>query len=198
MVSDSALRLGVDLSRAARHLRRRWQSAHSGHPRREREGYNVEAIELDAAEPVPDGADLYLLGGGGRTTPRLPPPARCAPTAGSRVRPPMVPWCSGCAPATNCLALFFLALMARLSQGSDCSTSRPIGCHTARLAKLLALPYGDGLEQPLTGYENHAGGDSSRGWGAPAGARRGRHRQRHRDRHRHRYPDYLGRRGCRA
>ncbi len=27
-------------------------------------GYDVEAIELDAGEPVPDGADLYLLGGG--------------------------------------------------------------------------------------------------------------------------------------
>ncbi|HEY0869535.1 MAG TPA: glutamine amidotransferase, partial [Acidothermaceae bacterium] len=27
-------------------------------------GFDVEAIELDAGEPVPDSADLYVLGGG--------------------------------------------------------------------------------------------------------------------------------------
>jgi CobQ-like glutamine amidotransferase family enzyme len=155
MVSDSALRLvsiypvllgtygdGGNLQILATRARAR--------------GYDVEAIELDAAEPVPEGADLYLLGGGEDD-------AQVAAARALRAD-------GGLARAAASGAVVFgvcagYQLLGAVFPGSDGAPEPGVGLldvTTDRLphravGELLALPYGDGLEQPLTGYENHAG-----------------------------------------
>jgi CobQ-like glutamine amidotransferase family enzyme len=123
-------------------------------------GLEVEPIELDAGEPVPAGADLYLLGGGEDDA------QVAAARALRRDR--------GLASAVERGAVVFgvcagYQLLGREFPGSD-GVLEPglelLDVSTARLPRravgeLLAdaLPSpGVELTQPLTGYENHAGG----------------------------------------
>jgi CobQ-like glutamine amidotransferase family enzyme len=128
-------------------------------------GYDVEAIELDAGEPVPDGADLYLLGGGEDD-------AQVAAARALRID-------GGLARAAAKGAVVFgvcagYQLLGAVFPGSD-GLPEPglelLDVATDRLPRravgeLLAVPCAEGLEQPLTGYENHAGathlGDAAR------------------------------------
>jgi hypothetical protein len=119
-------------------------------------GYDVEAIELDAGEPVPDGADLYLLGGGEDD-------AQVAAARALRID-------GGLARAAAKGAVVFgvcagYQLLGAVFPGSD-GVPEPglelLDVKTDRLPRravgeLLAAPCVEGLEQPLTGYENHAG-----------------------------------------
>jgi CobQ-like glutamine amidotransferase family enzyme len=119
-------------------------------------GYDVEAIELDAAEPVPDGADLYLLGGGEDD-------AQVAAARALRID-------GGLARAAAKGAVVFgvcagYQLLGAVFPGAD-GVPEPglelLDVTTDRLPRravgeLLAVPCTEGLDQPLTGYENHAG-----------------------------------------
>jgi len=119
-------------------------------------GYDVEAIELDAGEPVPDGADLYLLGGGEDD-------AQVAAARSLRAD-------GGLARAAAKAAVVFgvcagYQLLGAVFPGSDGVPESGVGLldvTTDRLPRravgeLLAVPCAAGLQQPLTGYENHAG-----------------------------------------
>jgi CobQ-like glutamine amidotransferase family enzyme len=119
-------------------------------------GIDVEAVELDAGEPVPDGADLYVLGGGEDD-------AQVAAARALRAD-------GGLARAAAKGAVVFgvcagYQLLGAVFPGSD-GVPEPgvelLDVTTDRLPKravgeLLAVPCAAGLEQPLTGYENHAG-----------------------------------------
>lgn len=123
-------------------------------------GFDVEPIELDAGEPVPVGADLYLLGGGEDD-------AQVAAARALRRD-------SGVSRAVEHGAVVFgvcagYQLLGKEFPGSN-GVLEPglevLDVTTARLPKravgeLLAEPVsssGVALTQPLTGYENHAGG----------------------------------------
>ena len=125
-------------------------------------GFEVEPVELDAGEPVPDGADLYLLGGGEDDA------QVAAARALRRDR--------GLARAVEQGAVVFgvcagYQLLGKEFPGSN-GVLEPgvelLDVTTARLPKravgeLLAEPLaasGAALSQSLTGYENHAGGTS--------------------------------------
>jgi lipid II isoglutaminyl synthase (glutamine-hydrolysing) len=122
-------------------------------------GYDVEPIELDAGEPVPAGGDLYLLGGGEDD-------AQVAAVRALRAD-------GGLARAVAAGAVVFgvcagYQLLGEQFPGSGGVLEPGLGLldvTTARLPKravgeLLAVPVDGpaGLRQPLTGYENHAGG----------------------------------------
>jgi CobQ-like glutamine amidotransferase family enzyme len=118
--------------------------------------FDVEAIELDAGEPVPDDADLYLLGGGEDDAQVAA--ARALRADGGLRR----------AAAKGAVVFGVCAgyqLLGSVFPGSD-GVPEPgvelLDVTTDRLPKravgeLLAVPTTHGLEQPLTGYENHAG-----------------------------------------
>lgn len=121
-------------------------------------GYDVEAVELDAGEPVPSGADLYVLGGGEDD-------AQVAAARALRAD-------GGLNRAVDAGAVVFAVcagyqLLGSEFPGSDGVIEPGLGLldvTTSRLPKravgeLLATPVGgSALTQPLTGYENHAGG----------------------------------------
>jgi CobQ-like glutamine amidotransferase family enzyme len=119
-------------------------------------GFDVEATELDAGEPVPDGADLYVLGGGEDD-------AQVAAARALRADGGL-----GRAAAKGAVVFGVCAgyqLLGAVFPGSD-GVPEPgvelLDVTTDRLPKravgeLLAMPATPGLEQPLTGYENHAG-----------------------------------------
>ena len=127
-------------------------------------GYDVETIELDAGEPVPSSADLYLLGGGEDD-------AQVAAVRALKAD-------GGLARGIAAGAVVFAVcagyqLLGAQFPGSDGISEPGLGLldvTTTRLPKravgeLLAVPAGGGpflgrLTQPLTGYENHAGGTS--------------------------------------
>lgn len=121
---------------------------------------DVEPIELDAGEPVPEGADVYLLGGGEDDA------QVAAVRALRRDR--------GLARAVDHGAVVFgvcagYQLLGKEFPGSNGVLERGLellDVTTARLPKravgeLLAEPVTSSLfelTEPLTGYENHAGG----------------------------------------
>jgi len=123
-------------------------------------GFEVEPVELDAGEPVPDGADVYLLGGGEDD----------AQVAAARA----LRHDGGLARAVDRGAVVFgvcagYQLLGKAFPGSNGVLEAGLellDVTTARLPKravgeLLAEPVsssGVALAQPLTGYENHAGG----------------------------------------
>ncbi len=126
-------------------------------------GYEVDAIELDAGAPVPDTADLYVLGGGEDDAQVAA--ARALRADGGLARAAergavIVGVCAG------------YQLLGSVFPGSDGVPEPGVGVldvTTDRLPKravgeLLAVPLGNParpqgneLSQPLTGYENHAG-----------------------------------------
>lgn len=119
-------------------------------------GYQVEPIELDAGSPVPSGADLYLLGGGEDD-------AQVAAVRTLRAE-------GGLSRAVDAGAVVFGVCAGYQLLGKEFPGSNGVlepgldlfDVSTARLPKravgeLLADPIGP-LSQPLTGYENHAGG----------------------------------------
>ncbi len=123
-------------------------------------GFEVEPIELDAGEPVPADADLYLLGGGEDDAQVAA--ARALRRDGGLAR----------AVAHDAVVFGVCAgyqLLGKEFPGSD-GVLEPgvelLDVTTTRLPKravgeLLAEPVsssGVELTQPLTGYENHAGG----------------------------------------
>jgi CobQ-like glutamine amidotransferase family enzyme len=119
-------------------------------------GFDVEAIELDAGEPVPDSADLYVLGGGEDDAQVAA--ARALRADGGLAR----------AAANNAVVFGVCAgyqLLGAVFPGSDGAPEPGVeilDVTTDRLPKravgeLLAVPCAAGLGQPLTGYENHAG-----------------------------------------
>ena len=119
-------------------------------------GYDVEAIELDAAAPVPEGADLYLLGGGEDDAQVAA--ARALRADGGLARAAA----RGAVVFGVCAGYQLLGAVFPGSEGAPEPGVGLIDVTTDRLphravGELLAVPYGDGLEQPLTGYENHAG-----------------------------------------
>ena len=119
-------------------------------------GIDVDSIELDAGEPVPDSADLYLLGGGEDDAQVAA--ARALRADGGLTRA-----------ATKGATVFGVCagyqLLGAVFPGSDGVPEPGLGLldvTTERLPKravgeLLATPYAAGLRDPLTGYENHAG-----------------------------------------
>ncbi|HWF41392.1 MAG TPA: glutamine amidotransferase, partial [Acidothermaceae bacterium] len=131
-------------------------------------GLLVEAIELDAGEPVPDDADLYLLGGGEDDAQVAA--ARALRADGGLRR----------AAAKGAVVFGVCAgyqLLGSVFPGSD-GVPEPgvelLDVTTDRLPKravgeLLAVPTTPGLEQPLTGYENHAGATHLGGDAQPLG-----------------------------
>ncbi len=130
-------------------------------------GFAVEATELDAGEPVPDDADLYVLGGGEDD-------AQVAAARALRADGGL-----GRAAAKGAVVFGVCAgyqLLGSVFPGSD-GVPEPgvelLDVTTDRLPKravgeLLAVPSTAGLEHPLTGYENHAGathlGRDARRW----------------------------------
>ena len=119
-------------------------------------GWSVEAIELDAGEPVPDSADLYVLGGGEDDAQVAA--ARALRADGGLAR-------AGAKGAVVFGVCAGYQLLGSVFPGSDGVPEPGVGLldvATDRLPKravgeLLAVPTAPGLEQPLTGYENHAG-----------------------------------------
>jgi CobQ-like glutamine amidotransferase family enzyme len=123
-------------------------------------GLAVEPIELDAGKPVPSAADLYLLGGGEDD-------AQVAAARALRAE-------GGLARAIEAGAVVFgvcagYQLLGKEFPGSAGVLEPGLGLldvSTARLPKravgeMLVAPAADvALTQPLTGYENHAGGTS--------------------------------------
>ena len=121
-------------------------------------GYRVDAVELDAGEPVPSTADLYVLGGGEDD-------AQVAAAQALRRD-------GGLARAVDAGAIVFgvcagYQLLGSEFPGSDGAATSGLGLldvTTSRLPKravgeLLVSPGAEsGLVEPLTGYENHAGG----------------------------------------
>lgn len=122
-------------------------------------GYGVEAIELDAGDPVPAAADMYVLGGGEDDAQVAA--ARALRTDGGLGR------------AVDAGAVVFAVcagyqLLGAEFPGSDGVIEPGLGLldvTTARLptravGELLVKPRGGLLSEPLTGYENHAGATS--------------------------------------
>jgi len=123
-------------------------------------GFDVEPIELDAGAPVPSGADLYLLGGGEDD-------AQVAAARALRADGGLTRGVAAGAVVFGVCAGY--QLLGSEFPGSDGALEPGLGLldvTTARLPKravgeLLALPIsgaGALLTDPLTGYENHAGG----------------------------------------
>ena len=119
-------------------------------------GYEVEAVELDAGVPVPETADLYVLGGGEDDAQVAA--ARALRADGGLARAAgrgavIIGVCAG------------YQLLGSVFPGSDGVPEPGVGVldvTTDRLPKravgeLLAVPAFGELPQPLTGYENHAG-----------------------------------------
>lgn len=119
-------------------------------------GYEVDAVELDAGAPVPETADLYVLGGGEDDAQVAA--ARTLRADGGLARAAgrgavIVGVCAG------------YQLLGAVFPGSGGVPEPGVGIldvTTDRLAKravgeLLATPLFEQLHQPLTGYENHAG-----------------------------------------
>lgn len=121
-------------------------------------GHRVDAVELDAGEPVPGTADVYVLGGGEDD-------AQVAAAQALR-------HAAGLARAVDAGAVVFgvcagYQLLGSEFPGSGGTATPGLGLldvTTTRLPKravgeLLVSPDADsGLVEPLTGYENHAGG----------------------------------------
>jgi lipid II isoglutaminyl synthase (glutamine-hydrolysing) len=119
-------------------------------------GYDVEAIELDAGEPVPEGADLYLLGGGEDDAQVAA--ARSLRADGGLARAAA----KGAVIFGVCAGYQLLGAVFPGSDGAPESGLELFDVSTDRLPRravgeLLALPCAEDLTQPLTGYENHAG-----------------------------------------
>jgi lipid II isoglutaminyl synthase (glutamine-hydrolysing) len=119
-------------------------------------GLEVEAIELDAGEPVPDGGDLYLLGGGEDDAQVAA--ARALRADGGLARAVT----RGAAVFSVCAGYQVLGTVFPGSDGVPEPGLELLDVSTDRLPKravgeLLAVPIAEGLRQPLTGYENHAG-----------------------------------------
>jgi CobQ-like glutamine amidotransferase family enzyme len=119
-------------------------------------GIEVESIELDAGVPVPDDADLYLLGGGEDDAQVAA--ARALRADGGLHR----------AAAKGAIVFGVCAgyqLLGDVFPGSDGVPEPGLGLldvttdrlPTRAVGELLAIPYAVGLSEPLTGYENHAG-----------------------------------------
>jgi len=122
-------------------------------------GYKVEATELDAGEPVPAGADLYLLGGGEDDAQVA---AARALRADGGLRRAVD---AGAAVFAVCAGYQLLGAQFPGSDGVLEPGLELLDVTTARLPKravgeLLVAPVGGSLAQPLTGYENHAGATS--------------------------------------
>ena len=137
-------------------------------------GHQVDAVELDAGEPVPSTADVYVLGGGEDD-------AQVAAAQALRHD-------GGLARAVDAGAVVFgvcagYQLLGSEFPGSDGAATPGLGLldvTTTRLperavGELLVSPTADsGLIEPLTGYENHAGGTRLGPVARPLGAvRRG-------------------------
>jgi len=119
-------------------------------------GFDVEATELDAGEPVPDDADLYMLGGGEDDAQVAA--ARALRADGGLVRAAA----KGAVVFGVCAGYQLLGSVFPGSDGVPAPGVDLLDVSTDRLPKravgeLLAVPCTPGLEQPLTGYENHAG-----------------------------------------
>ena len=140
-------------------------------------GFAVEATELDAGEPVPDDADLYVLGGGEDDAQVAA--ARALRADGGLVRAAA----KGAVVFGVCAGYQLLGAVFPGSDGVPEPGVELLDVTTDRLPKravgeLLAVPSTAGLEQPLTGYENHAGATHLGRDAAAAGPGRGRCRQR--------------------
>jgi lipid II isoglutaminyl synthase (glutamine-hydrolysing) len=129
-------------------------------------GYDVEAIELDAGAPVPDGADLYLLGGGEDD-------AQVAAARALRIDGGLARAAAkgavvfGVCAGYQLLGAVFPGSAGRPEPGLDLLDVTTDRLLRRAVGELLAMPCAEGLEQPLTGYENHAGATHLGGAAAP-------------------------------
>jgi lipid II isoglutaminyl synthase (glutamine-hydrolysing) len=125
-------------------------------------GYDVETVEIDPGAPVPSGADLYLLGGGEDDSQVA---AVRALKADGGLRRAVE---AGAVVFAVCAGYQLLGTQFPGSEGILEPGLELLDVTTTRLPKravgeLLATPAPGGpflgqLTQPLTGYENHAGG----------------------------------------
>jgi CobQ-like glutamine amidotransferase family enzyme len=119
-------------------------------------GIAVQAIELEAGETVPTGADLYLLGGGEDDAQVAA--AKALRTDGGLGKAVA----AGAAIFAVCAGYQILGGHFPGSAGEPVAGLELLDVTTDRLARravgeLLADPTTPGLTQALTGYENHAG-----------------------------------------
>jgi hypothetical protein len=119
-------------------------------------GIDVETIELEAGEPVPTSADIYLLGGGEDD-------AQVAAAKALRADGGLTKAvAAGAAVFAVCAGYQILGGHFPGSTGEPVAGLELLDVTTDRLAsravgELLADPTTPGLSEPLTGYENHAG-----------------------------------------
>ena len=114
----------------------------------------VEVVEVDVDEPLPEQADIYVLGGGEDTAQTLAV-ARLGGLA--RVVDRGAPVFAVCA-GFQILGETFLDARGETYAGLgviDCRTDRLPGSRA--VGELLGRPALDGLVGELTGYENHGG-----------------------------------------
>jgi CobQ-like glutamine amidotransferase family enzyme len=115
---------------------------------------DAEVIDIAVDEPLPEQADIYVLGGGEDTAQTLAVSRLSGLASVVQRGAPVFAVCAG----FQILGETFLDARGATHPGLGL-----IDCHTNRLAgsravgELLGLPVVDGLDAPLTGYENHGG-----------------------------------------
>jgi CobQ-like glutamine amidotransferase family enzyme len=119
-------------------------------------GIDAETVDVDVDQPLPSEADLYVLGGGEDTAQTLAV-SRLADGTLARAADRGAAVFAVCA-GFQILGETFLDGRGAVHGGLgllDCRTDRLPGPRA--VGELLGEPLIDGLDGPLTGYENHGG-----------------------------------------
>jgi CobQ-like glutamine amidotransferase family enzyme len=117
-------------------------------------GIDADVVEVAVEETLPEQADVYVLGGGEDAAQTLAVSRLGGLTPVVDRGAPVFAVCAG----FQILGETFLDARGVLYPGLgliDCRTDRLAGSRA--VGELLGAPLVDGLEAPLTGYENHGG-----------------------------------------
>jgi CobQ-like glutamine amidotransferase family enzyme len=115
---------------------------------------DADVVEVAVDESLPEQADVYVLGGGEDTAQTLAVSRLGGLTRVVDRGAPVFAVCAG----FQILGETFLDARGEVHPGLgliDCRTDRLAGSRA--VGELLGAPLVDGLEAPLTGYENHGG-----------------------------------------
>jgi CobQ-like glutamine amidotransferase family enzyme len=115
---------------------------------------DADVVDVDVAEPLPEQADIYVLGGGEDAAQTLAVSRLAGLTRVVERGAPVFAVCAG----FQILGETFLDGRGSTHPGLgviDCRTDRLPGSRA--VGELLGTPLVDGLDAPLTGYENHGG-----------------------------------------